>query len=54
MAGPDTNIILSGDPKQLGPIIHSDVTKNLGYGQSYLERLLALPPYDEDAGRGTR
>jgi helicase MOV-10 len=54
MAGPDTVIVLSGDPKQLGPIIHSDIVKEFAYGQSYLERLLNLPVYDYNTGSGVR
>jgi helicase MOV-10 len=43
MAGPNTNVILSGDPKQLGPIVHSPVADKLGMGVSYLDRLMMLP-----------
>ncbi|KAH7327648.1 P-loop containing nucleoside triphosphate hydrolase protein [Rhizoctonia solani] len=52
MAGPKTNIILSGDPKQLGPVISSPVARPLGLNLSYLERLMASPAYDEVAMRG--
>jgi helicase MOV-10 len=48
-----TNIVLSGDPKQLGPIIRSEVARELGLCKSYLERLMERPVYDEVAGRGT-
>jgi helicase MOV-10 len=34
------NVILSGDPKQLGPVIRSGVARELGLGKSYLERLM--------------
>lgn len=42
-----TNIILSGDPKQLGPIIRSGVAREFGLETSYLERLMAREMYDE-------
>ncbi|KAH7327649.1 P-loop containing nucleoside triphosphate hydrolase protein [Rhizoctonia solani] len=52
MAGPKTNIVLSGDPKQLGPVIQSPVARLLGLNESYLERLMSSPAYDEVAMRG--
>ena len=52
MAGEDTNIILSGDPRQLGPIVRSPVAIALGLGRSYLDRLVGNPIYDEVEGRG--
>ncbi|KAG8750496.1 hypothetical protein FRC11_010342 [Ceratobasidium sp. 423] len=52
MAGPKTNIVLSGDPKQLGPVIRSPVARPLGLNVSYLDRLMASPAYDEVAMRG--
>jgi helicase MOV-10 len=52
MAGPKTNIVLSGDPKQLGPIVHSRVAAGCGLGASYLDRLVDRPIYDIDTGRG--
>ncbi|KAG8705367.1 hypothetical protein FRC11_009093 [Ceratobasidium sp. 423] len=53
MAGPKTNIVLSGDPKQLGPVIRSPVARPLGLNVSYLDRLMASPAYDEVTMRGT-
>jgi helicase MOV-10 len=35
-----TKLILSGDPKQLRPIIQSVIATELGLGISYLERLM--------------
>lgn len=52
MADNDTNIVLSGDPKQLGPIVRSSVAIKFGLGQSYLARLMDLPVYDEHTKRG--
>ncbi|KAF8869388.1 P-loop containing nucleoside triphosphate hydrolase protein [Infundibulicybe gibba] len=50
MADNATNIILSGDPKQLGPIIRSNVARNLGLEISYLERLMNIHVYDPQNG----
>lgn len=53
MADNDTNIILSGDPKQLGPIVRSAVARELGLDKSYLERLMERESHDIVAGNGT-
>ncbi|KAH8113520.1 P-loop containing nucleoside triphosphate hydrolase protein [Phellopilus nigrolimitatus] len=47
-----TNIILSGDAKQLGPIVCSAASRELGLGVSYLDRLQQSPLYDEVGGKG--
>lgn len=52
MAGPQTNIVLSGDPKQLGPIVRSPIAHRLGLQYSYLDRLIALDLYAHELGRG--
>lgn len=52
MANASTNIVLSGDPKQLGPIVRSAIAKELGLGKSYLERLMEREVYDETTGSG--
>ena len=52
MADAKTNVILSGDPKQLGPIIRSAVARELGLGKSYLERMMERLVYDEVNGHG--
>lgn len=54
MADPKTNIILSGDPKQLGPLIRSGVARNLGFETSYLERLMERDAYNLKTGYGKR
>ncbi|TEB29940.1 P-loop containing nucleoside triphosphate hydrolase protein, partial [Coprinellus micaceus] len=36
-----TNLVLSGDPKQLGPVVMSSVARGLGFDKSWLERLMA-------------
>lgn len=48
MADNTTNVILSGDPKQLGPIIRSPVARDLGLEISYIERLMKMNVYDEE------
>ncbi|KAG9000495.1 hypothetical protein FRB93_012700 [Tulasnella sp. JGI-2019a] len=45
-AGPNTSVILSGDPMQLGPIVRSAIAQKLGLGTSYLDRLMSLPAYE--------
>ncbi|CDO71156.1 hypothetical protein BN946_scf184845.g26, partial [Trametes cinnabarina] len=52
LASPATQVILSGDPKQLGPVIRSSVARELGLGTSYLERLMDRPVYDPATKRG--
>lgn len=54
MADRKTNIILSGDPKQLGPIIRSGITRELGLEKSYLERLMDRDAYNIQTGYGRR
>jgi helicase MOV-10 len=52
MADSKTNLVLSGDPKQLGPIIRSAVARRLGLETSCLQRLMDREIYDEVAGYG--
>lgn len=54
LTGPTTNVVLSGDPKQLGPIIRSGIACRLGLEVSYLERLMTRPPYDLRVAAGRR
>ncbi|ETW75760.1 hypothetical protein HETIRDRAFT_390120 [Heterobasidion irregulare TC 32-1] len=49
VAGHDTNIILAGDPKQLGPVVKSH---NVGLRRSFLERLMSQKIYDPAVGDG--
>lgn len=52
MANATTNVVLSGDPKQLGPIIRSSAARDLGLGVSYLERLMEREAYTRPTARG--
>lgn len=54
MADNATNIVLAGDPKQLGPIIRSGIARELGLEQSYLERLMSMDTYEAQSGHGRR
>ncbi|THG94463.1 hypothetical protein EW026_g7017 [Hermanssonia centrifuga] len=52
IADNSTNVVLAGDPKQLGPIIRSAVARELGLEKSYLERLMATDTYNIHNRRG--
>ena len=52
LAGKKTNIVLSGDPKQLGPIVCSNVAAELGCKISYLDRLMRRDVYQLDLWAG--
>lgn len=52
LATAKTNLILSGDPKQLGPIIRSDVALSFKFGVSLLDRLTEMPLYDDQKKNG--
>lgn len=54
MADENTNIILSGDPRQLRAVIHSSLARSLGLGQSYIERLMALVNKQNGGGSGSK
>ncbi|XP_047333760.1 probable RNA helicase SDE3 [Impatiens glandulifera] len=41
----NTVVVLAGDPKQLGPVIHSKESEVYGMGMSYLERLFECGLY---------
>lgn len=44
-------LVMAGDPKQLGPIVHSSECETRGLALSFLERLMQLPPYARDIKR---
>jgi len=50
-----TNIILAGDPNQLGPVIKSPTATRSGLGKSYFERLMLIRdiygPADTQVGK---
>jgi helicase MOV-10 len=54
MADNATRVVLSGDHKQLGPIIRSNVARALGLEISYLERLMGRDEYDGAQNHGIR
>lgn len=46
----DGQIILAGDPHQLGPVVLSPIANQCGLGKSLLTRLLDHLPYHSDVG----
>ncbi|KAJ3979873.1 RNA helicase [Lentinula detonsa] len=57
LADAKTNVVLAGDNKQLGPIVHSGLASVLGLKTSYLARVMDREIYDLDGkssigGRG--
>ena len=54
LADERANVILSGGPKQLRPVIKSEIVKNLGLQTTYLERLMARERYIAENGCGDR
>ena len=52
MANNQTNVILSGDPKQLRPFVRSNLALSLKLGVSYLDRLCEMNIYDESQMSG--
>ncbi|KAG2499969.1 hypothetical protein HYH03_002254 [Edaphochlamys debaryana] len=45
LVGPDTRVVMAGDPRQLGPVILSPIAKRHGLDVSLLERLEGREPY---------
>ncbi|XP_072386065.1 putative helicase mov-10-B.1 [Diabrotica undecimpunctata] len=41
-------LVLAGDPKQLGPLVHSGIAEYCGYGKSMLERLIYTELYSNN------
>ena len=52
LADAKTNIVLTGDPKQLGPVIQSRIAGQLGLQISYLERLMEREAYNVENHNG--
>lgn len=48
-----TRVVLAGDPRQLGPIVHSRAAADAGLGLSWMERLLSREPYTPDQSVST-
>ena len=48
-----SQLILAGDPKQLGPIVASDVCQRFGMSMSYMERLTLREAYGRSSADGT-
>uniref|UniRef100_A0A6Q2X6F8 RNA helicase n=1 Tax=Esox lucius TaxID=8010 RepID=A0A6Q2X6F8_ESOLU len=46
----DGQIVLAGDPRQLGPVVKSKLAQAFGLGVSLLERLMANPLYSKNGG----
>ena len=51
LLGPDGQLVVAGDPKQLGPVVHHALAKEYGLGLSYLERLMERAIYQKDDRR---
>ena len=47
----EAQIILAGDPMQLGPVLQSSAAEHCGLGQSFLERLSRTELYKRDESR---
>jgi len=45
LLGTESQLLIAGDPKQLGPVIHNDLAKANGLSTSLLERLMARTAY---------
>ncbi|XP_045101743.1 putative helicase mov-10-B.1 isoform X1 [Portunus trituberculatus] len=59
LVGRDTQVVLAGDPHQLGPVIRNpqcfssySLFKNCGLDKSYLERVMESAPYQPQPGQG--
>ena len=54
LLGASGQLIVAGDPRQLGPVIHHALAKEHGLGMSYLERLMERPIYAPAVGTDGR
>ncbi|KAK0191971.1 P-loop containing nucleoside triphosphate hydrolase protein [Armillaria mellea] len=45
LANKHTNVVLAGDLKQLGPVVHARLARDQGLKESYLARLMQRPCY---------
>ncbi|KAF5389693.1 hypothetical protein D9757_006021 [Collybiopsis confluens] len=50
IADEKTNVVIAGDNKQLGPIVHSGIASALGLKTSYLARIMDRDIYSLDGG----
>lgn len=48
MAGTDTQIVLAGDEKQLGPVVARPELEETGFGVSLFERMMKIKYYNEE------
>lgn len=48
----EAQIILAGDPRQLGPVIRNRRSSALGYATSYIDRLMNCELYKVDVNSG--
>jgi hypothetical protein len=48
LLGETGQLVVAGDPKQLGPIVHSPISADNGLAMSFLERLIARSVYAKD------
>ena len=51
LLGAHGQLVVGGDPKQLGPVVHHSLAKEHGLGMSYLERLMERGLYQKDDDR---
>jgi helicase MOV-10 len=51
LLGANGQLVIAGDPKQLGPIVHSSIASENGLAISLLERLIGRPVYAKDLAR---
>uniref|UniRef100_A0A914DIH5 DNA2/NAM7 helicase helicase domain-containing protein n=1 Tax=Acrobeloides nanus TaxID=290746 RepID=A0A914DIH5_9BILA len=48
LVGPNTKVVLSGDPKQLAPVVMVNLSKDYGSDISMLKRLSEMACYKND------